>query len=69
MVSPRPSIIPLLVRVVGARGLHVVEHLEADVILALAADLLLEPGDGLDVVIEDLGAGGEDRDRRSRSGR
>src|SRR5271157_2236127 len=43
-----------------AGGLHVVEHLEADVILALAADVLLEPGDSLDVVIEELGAGGED---------
>jgi hypothetical protein len=43
-----------------ARGLHVVEHLEADLILALAADVLLESGDGLDVVIEHIGLGRQD---------
>ena len=36
------------------------QDVQADVVLALAPDLLLEPGDGLEVVVEDLGAGRED---------
>ena len=49
------------------------EHREADLVLALAPDVLLEPGDGLEVVVEDLGTGCEDDvdqlglDRRSRA--
>ncbi len=44
------------------------EDLEADGVLALAADVLLEPGHGLQVVVEDLGTGREDacRWRRGR---
>ena len=33
---------------------------QADGVLALAADVLLEPGHGLEVVVEDLGLAGED---------
>ena len=36
------------------------EDLQADGVLALAADVLLEPGDRLQVVVEDLGRGRED---------
>ena len=58
---------------VRARSFDVLEHREADRILALAPDVLLEPGDGLEVVVEHLGSGREDdvdqfgRGRRSRA--
>ena len=64
---------PALGQDARARGLHVAQDLEAEVVLALAADMLLEPGNRLEVVVEDLGAGGEDdvdgnrRGRRSRA--
>ena len=45
---------------VGAGLLGVLEDRQADGVLALAADVLLEPGDGLQVVVEDLGLGRQD---------
>ena len=49
--------------------LHVPQDIQADVVLALAADLLLKPGDRLEVVVEDLRTGGEDKVDDSRRGR
>ena len=53
----------------GARPLGVLEDREADAVLALAADVLLEPGDRLEVVVEDLGPGREDDVDRVGCGR
>ena len=40
--------------------LDVLEHSEADRVLALAPDVLLEPGNRFEIVVEHLGIGGED---------
>ena len=59
MVSPRPSIRPLLVRISGRGLLGVVEDSEAHLVQALAAHVMLEPGDRFEVVVEHLGPGFE----------
>ena len=60
VVSPSPSISPLFVKVSGRRSLAWARTAEADLVPTLATDLLLESGDGLDVVVEDLGTRLED---------
>ena len=59
VVSPKPSIRPLLVRISGCVCLDVLEHREADLVLALPPHVLLQPGDGLEVVVEHIGPGVE----------
>ena len=49
-----------MVRTVGPESLGEFEDAQAHGVLALAADGLLEAGDGLQVVVEDLGLGRED---------
>src|SRR5690606_14181781 len=44
----------------GPGLLGVLQDPEADGVLALAPDVSLKPGDGLQVVVEDLGGGGQD---------